>query len=191
MIISIVGPMYAAKSSLMMIEANNYAYNYIDKKMNKIVYIKIDFDKRYLKEGEKNNYITTHSGIKKDAITITKADDILNYDADIYCIDEGHFLDLADVCDQLSKKGKVIIVSMLIGDKDKKPFPNSSKIMALSDKIIFKSGRCKRCLLEKGIWVDAPFTYCKSKFDGQILVGGDEIYESLCGDCYNKLTGSI
>jgi len=94
-------------------------------------------------------------------------------------IDEGQFFDdLVEGCEKLLKGGKRVLVTALSGDRFKKPFAVVSALIPLADDIMFLRAICK-------CGKDAPFSYCHKKITGQKVIGGSEMYESLCRECWD------
>lgn len=139
-------------------------------------------------QDDKRVGITTHNGQHIPAIEVAQLKDALLNDAvkksEVVIIDEGHFFDDADeICDTLAADGKDVITTALIGDRYRKPFPVVARLMAKADKVIICYSICVIC------GKDTLFSYCRltnSNAQGQKLVGGEEIYEPRCGDCWDK-----
>ena len=186
----IVGPMYSNKTSMLPVLAAKYAYNPMDNKLDKILYFKSDIDTRYLKSSETNNKIISHTGKSNDAIVIKDGKEILNYDAKVYCIDEGHFISgLYNPIEDLLFHNKFVIVSMLTGTYKRTNFLNVVDLYSLATNIIHLKSTCRRCLTTKNIIREAPYSMKilgEKKDKGFIEVGGDELYFALCPECYKK-----
>lgn len=123
------------------------------------------------------------NGKKIDAINIEKIDEIKNYDADVYLIDEFQFLkgDIKAI-QELESKGKKFFIAGLNLTTEKKPFGKMGDILCCADNVQMMTSICEVCKCE-----NATYSYCKVQKTGDVLVGGDDIYIPVCSSCYNKL----
>ena len=138
--------------------------------------------------------IFSRIGISTDAIVIydnTNIFDIISRTDDISCvlIDECQFLtkeqvfQISDIVDILDIP---VICYGLRSDFQLNPFPSSSYLMAISDKVEEIKTICSFCNEKKAI--------VNARFEGEILVtegeqikiGGNESYKPLCRKCYKK-----
>jgi thymidine kinase len=183
----IVGPMYSNKTSMLPVLAAKYAYNPTENKIDKILYFKSDIDTRYLGTSETNNKIISHTGKSNDAIVIKDGKEILNYEAKVYCIDEGHFISgLYAPIESLIYANRFVIVSMLTGTYKKTNFLNVVDLYSLATNIIHLKSTCRKCLMTHGIVREAPYSMKIKGKESDIEVGGDGMYCALCPDCYKK-----
>ena len=92
---------------------------------------KPSIDKRF---GE--NIIKTRSGKNIEAININSIDELKNYKADIYFIDEFQFLDgNVYIIDQMASEGKKFFISGLNLTAEKKPFGKMGDLMCIADNV--------------------------------------------------------
>lgn len=169
------GPMKSGKSSTIISQANSLINN-----GEKVQVFKPAIDDRF-----GTDVVMDRNGNKIEAINISKIDDIANYDADAYFIDEFQFLggDLNTI-ERLAQKGKKFYIAGLDLTAEKKVFGKMGDLMKVSDNVKMFTAKCDCC------GKDAMYTYCSAKKDGDILVGTDDIYKAVCAECYDKLTNS-
>lgn len=130
-----------------------------------------------------NNVIKTRAGKKVDAINISSIDDLKNYNAEIYFIDEFQFLNgNVDVIEKMAAEGKKFFISGLNLTAEKKTFGKMGDLMCIADNVQMMTSICEVCKNE-----NAVFSYFKGKKDGDIFIGDSE-YISVCRKCYEKLS---
>lgn len=133
-----------------------------------------------------NNIVQTRSGNKVDAINIDSIDELQNYNADIYFIDEFQFLSgNVDTIEKMATEGKKFYISGLNLTAEKKTFGKMGDLMCLADNVQMMTSICEICKCESAI-----FSYFKGTKDNDILIGDSE-YIPVCRSCYNKLTKNI
>lgn len=131
-----------------------------------------------------NEAVISRKGYKLDAIGINNIEEIKNYDADVYIIDEFQFLkgDLAEL-NRLAQKGKKFYISGLNLTSERKPFGKMGDLLCMADNVQMLTSVCENCRSEEAI-----FTYFKGKQkDKDILVGDEGLYIPVCRKCYEKL----
>lgn len=183
-IILYTGCMTSGKTSSMLTDMQRY---FIAKK--RCLIIKWDGDNRF---GEGATSVVSHSGLTSKDIecrAVTSA--VLNkltsegslYGYDVIGIDEGQFFDNIDrVAIDLSNHGVQVLISALNGTFDRKLFGNIYKLFPYLTSCIWKNAICVECGSEYGC-----YSYTAVKHDGDILIGGTDIYKALCRVCYDKL----
>ena len=126
--------------------------------------------------------VISRNGYKQNAININSIDDIKNYDADVYVIDEFQFLkgDIQTI-DKMAAEGKKFYIAGLNLTSEKKTFGKMGDLMCIADNIEMMTSICEICKSEEAI-----FTYYKGQKDTDIMVGDAE-YIPVCRECYNKL----
>ena len=166
------GPMKSGKSSTIIEEASSLISS-----GEKVQVFKPAIDDRF-----GTDVVMDRNGNKIEAINISKIEDIANYDADTYFIDEFQFLggDLNTI-EKLAEKGKKFYIAGLNYTAEKKVFGKMGDLMKISDNVKMFTARCDYC------GKDAIYSYCLAKKDGDILVG-DDMYKAVCSDCYDRLT---
>lgn len=170
-IVLILGPMFANKSTELLLYAKKKYYS-----QKRVIMVKHKSD-----NAKKNNSLT-HNGwdfeniIYKDKLNIEDF-----YEYDIICIDEGQFFDdIYQFCKDALSNGKEIYISALNGDYKQEPFENISKIIPLCSKIISKHSQCILCGKK------AFYTKRKIQDNRQILIGNESYYEPRCYKCLDK-----
>ena len=130
--------------------------------------------------------VISRNGYKQNAININSIDEIKNYDADVYVIDEFQFLkgDVT-VIQNMASKGKKFFIAGLNLTAEKKPFGKMGDLMCVSDNVQMLTSICEICKNDNAI-----YTYCKEVKEGDILVG-DSQYLPVCRSCYQKLIEGI
>lgn len=132
------------------------------------------------------NKIVTRAGQELDTYNISKIEDVEQYDADVYVIDEFQFLngDL-DAINRLASKGKNVYISGLNLTSDRKPFGKMGEVMCMADNIELMTSVCEVCRCEEAI-----YTYYNGEKQGDILVG-ETGYMPVCRNCYETLSCNL
>jgi thymidine kinase len=105
---------------------------------------------------------------------------------DVIAADEGQFFpEIVEFVEELVEKmGKIVVVSALDGTYEGKPFGHVAELLPLSDQFVKLTAICHNC------GQDAPFTVRRSDFIDQLgvieVVGGNDLYESVCRSCRAK-----
>jgi thymidine kinase len=106
---------------------------------------------------------------------------LLSYD--VIGIDEGQFFcNIDQVAIALSNHGVQVLISALNGTFDRKLFGNIYKLFPYLTSCVWKNAICVECGSEYGC-----YSYTSVKHDGDILIGGTDIYKALCRVCYDRL----
>jgi len=127
--------------------------------------------------------VISRKGYKLDAIGINEINEIKNYDADVYVIDEFQFLkgDLKELY-RLANMGKKFYIAGLNLTAERKPFGSMGDLLCMSDNVQMLTSVCEECRNDNAI-----YTYYKGdNKTGDILVGED-CYIPVCRKCYEKL----
>lgn len=125
----ILGCMFSGKSTEMMRRCSREEV--IGKK---VLYVNHEFDTRT------GNFVQTHTQHRKDAVKLTKLNDIhentfIQYD--VIGIDEGQFFpDLLEFVLKCEKYNKTVIISGLDGDSNRKPFGQILDCIPLCNSVI-------------------------------------------------------
>lgn len=177
----IIGPMFCGKTTELL--------RLIDRKRigNKnCVIIKHKIDDRFTSA----NSIVTHSEFNYDKCPIIYHEHLLNRkfikyiisNFDVVGIDEGFFFKgIYSFCNKLANKGIEVIVSSLESSYKQKLFKEIGKLIATSEKVIKLTAICMHCNN-----ADAPFNIRMIHSNKKILVGGSNIYQSVCRKCLGK-----
>jgi thymidine kinase len=117
-------------------------------------------DNRYLDEK-----VSSHDGLHWDAAVVSSSSEILEMvkdGTDVVAVDEVQFFDLTitDVCEQLARRGKRVILTGLDMDFRGEPFGPVPLLMAQAET------------------VDKLQAIC------EILVGAKEVYQARCRRCH-------
>ena len=116
------------------------------------------------------------------AIPITNLEELYNYDAEVYIIDEFQFLtgDIRVIVQMADENDKVFFISGLDMTAEKKPFGHMPEILAVADHVEKCVAICNDCAEE-----NAVYSYFLGKKNTDIVVGNSE-YIPLCRKCYTK-----
>ena len=167
------GPMKSGKSSTIIREAK-----YLMNAGKKVQVFKPIIDDRFSIDEVKDR-----DGNSIKAINIKKIDEIQNYDADIFVIDEFQFLDGdLNVITNLAEKGKKFYIAGLNLTAEKKVFGKMGDLIKCSDNVKMCTANCDCCGKNNAI-----YTFYEAEKTGDILVG-EENYKALCSKCYDKLS---
>ncbi len=122
--------------------------------------------------------ITSHSVFNNCENKVSYVTDIEKYE--VIGIDEGQFFTgLYDfVYDLIENHGKLVMVVGLDGDSNKRKFGEILNLIPIADKFKKMSACCQLC--PKKLFVDAPFTKCLVKKEGQVLIGAKNEYIPVC-----------
>ena len=183
-LVVIDGPMFSGKTSrlLELLERELIAGR-------KIALFKPQIDSRY-----SASEVVTHKGLKLPAkvVPITRAGVRLIAESgsrvDVVGVDEAQFwppkVELPKQLERMAYEGKRVYVSVLNRDHQGEPFGNAMELLARADVIHSLSAVCVKCGNE------AYFTQRTSEgreiFGKQVVVGGKELYEPRCRQCYVK-----
>ena len=167
------GPMKCGKSNKIIEEAKRQM---IAGKQIKI--FKPQIDTRFAED-----YITDRNGNKLKSVNINNIEDIKNYDADVYVIDEFQFLDGNVNCiEEMAESGKKFYIAGLNLTSERKPFGKMGDLLCVSDNVQTMTSICEICRRD-----NAVFSYYKAgKKNGDIKLGDLE-YIPVCRNCYNEL----
>ncbi len=180
----ITGPMFSGKTSRLL--------EFIEREAiagKNVILFKPEIDKRYSK-----NYVVTHKGYKVKAVISPidfKAGDFIakkSREADVVGIDEVQFWDenihFPEFLDTLANSGKIVYASTLNRDHRGEAFKNSKSLLGIADKVYTLAAVCTKCGGE------ATFTQRiadnKPVFGDTILIGGKNLYEPRCRECFVK-----
>ena len=158
-------------------------------KSNKI----IDEAKRQMIAGKKimifkpeidtEDFIIDRNGNKLKTERISCIEDIKKYEADVYIIDEFHFLKGDIKClEQMAEEGKKFYIAGLNLTSEGKPFGKMGDLLCVSDNVQTMTSICEICKRDNAI-----FSYYKfNDKNGDIRLGNSE-YIPVCRNCYNEL----
>lgn len=167
------GPMKCGKSNKIIEEAKRQI---IAGKQIKI--FKPEIDTRFA-----DNYIVDRNGNKLESVNINNIEEIQNYDADVYIIDEFQFLNgNVDCISKMAEVGKKFFIAGLNLTSEGKPFGKMGDLLCVSDHVQTMTSICEICKRD-----NATLSYYKAgNKDGDIKIGDLE-YIPVCRNCYNEL----
>uniref|UniRef100_A0A915ABX6 Thymidine kinase, cytosolic n=1 Tax=Parascaris univalens TaxID=6257 RepID=A0A915ABX6_PARUN len=167
----ILGPMFSGKTTEMLRRLNRYK---LANRTCRIV--KYRNDTRYALD-----HVATHDLQMQEAISAVKVADVMDElsEAHVVAIDEGQFFDdIAECSENLANQGKIVIVSALDGDFNRKRFKNVLDMCPFSEDVIKLNAVCTGC------GEDASFTKRLTSNTDLELIGGREMYTAMCRQCY-------
>ena len=127
--------------------------------------------------------VQANSGIDIPAIEINRIQELENYSADVYCIDEFQLLKgNVDTVQKMADSGKTFYIAGLNLTSEKKPFGKMADILCIADEIHMLNSICDNCKCEDGV-----YSYYKGGKDTDIVIG-NKGYLSLCRNCYEELS---
>jgi thymidine kinase len=180
----IYGVMYSSKTTKLIETAQKL------EKDHKILTIKHHIDQRYF--DETGTFITSHDGKKYYAQSFSELKSISAnklQEVEYILIDEAQFFpDLMDFCLEQKKAGKHIYIAGLSKDFNKKTFGQIDLLLAQLNGNDTQEQLFARCECGK----DALHSFRKKKVipvsqrNETIVVGGAELYEPLCDNCYDR-----
>ena len=177
MLIVIVGPMFAGKTTELIRRVERYVIA-----GKRAIVFKPSIDARY-----DSSKVAAHNGLKFGAYVVppdeagVEAIGKLGLDYDVVAVDEVQFFppSLADVLNELADS-RVVIAAGLNLDFRGEPFETTMRAMAFADRVISLTAVCKVC--------GRPATRTQRLINGlpaprdspRILVGGGDSYEARC-----------
>lgn len=112
------------------------------------------------------NIVGTRDGKKIEANNIVKIDELENYNADIFFIDEFQFLQGdVKVIEEMAGKGKKFYIAGLNLTSDKKPFGKMGDLLCIADNVNMMTSICEICKND-----NAVFSFFKGKKDTDIVI---------------------
>ena len=169
----IIGPMFSGKTTEMLRRLTRYSLA-----GRRVVLVRPSCDTREQ---------LTHDNLQHNFFCYTTDkiskifDEIIR--ADVIGVDEGQFFEgLAKDVDRLSGYGRTVIVSGLNATSERKPFKEIQNLIPLSEQITKLNAVCSKCGSDFG-----SFSYYKSGVKNEdVMIGAQDLYTSLCRNCYDK-----
>lgn len=167
------GPMKCGKSQKILSEMNRQVIA-----GKNVMLFKPSMDNRF-----GNNFIGSRNGNLLEAINIESINELENYKADAYFIDEFQFLD-GDITtiNKLAEQGKKFYIAGLNLTSELKSFGKMGELLCLADNVETMTSICEICKSENAI-----FSYFKGSKCSDIFIGDSE-YIPVCRSCYCNLT---
>lgn len=172
----LIGPMFAGKSSRILDIVSRYAAI-----QTPVLVVKPDSDTRY-----SHDEVVTHDNRRAKCIHVRDLDDIPQdclTSHPVIIVEEAQFFKrLVPFCEHtVDTLGKHLYIVGLDGDSNRRAFGEILECIPLADTVEKLTSFCQRC----ANGTPGLFSYRRSGItDRQIEVGGPEIYESLCRECY-------
>tara|TARA_B110000116_G_scaffold146212_1_gene126605 strand:+ start:1370 stop:1921 length:552 start_codon:yes stop_codon:yes gene_type:complete len=129
-----------------------------------------------------DDYIVSHNKRKIKSIILDSASDIYNYrnKADVFGIDEAQFFDneLINICNDLAKSGKRVVIAGLDKDYTAKSFGPIKQLLIDAEYVTKVNAICMSC------GDPASFTQRMSTEKDLVVVGETDKYEARCRKCF-------
>lgn len=179
----IIGPMFSGKTSelIRLVEREVYAHR-------KAAIFKPSFDTRYSVK-----QVASHNGLRYEAFSIaatrsgvSKINSLAASEKlDVIGVDEVNFFPeaIVDVLDAQAEKRKVIACGLNLNFKAE-PFPSTMELTARADRVRYLSAVCVKCGAEATRTQRLVGGRPAPKKSPIIVVGGKEMYEPRCRNCY-------
>lgn len=180
----IMGPMFSGKTSelIRLVEREIYA-------KRKGAIFKIAFDKRY-----STRQVATHNGLRYDAYSVASSEDGLkkieqvatSNGLDAIGVDEVNFFpdSVVGLLDRLAESKKVIACGLNL-DFKAEPFRTTMELAARADRVRYLSAVCVVCGQEATRTQRLIGGKPAPRNSPLIVVGGKEMYEPRCRNCYS------
>lgn len=149
---------------------------------------KIESFKPALDDRHSENAVVSHDERTITSTPVHAASQILLLadDIDVVGIDEAQFFDteLVDVCQELARSGKRVIVAGLDQDYRGAPFEPIPQLMAVAEYVTKLHAICVKC--------GAPANHSQriTASEERVLVGAEEAYEPRCRRCFEPSASS-
>ena len=122
-----------------------------------------------------SNLIGTRDGKKIEANNIEKINELQNYNADIFFIDEFQFLDGdVKVIEEMAEKGKKFFIAGLNLTSEKKPFGKMGDLLCIADNVKMMTSICEICKND-----NAVYSYFKGNKTEDIAIRRQRIYTCM------------
>lgn len=183
----IIGPMFSGKTSelIRLVEREVYA-----KRRGAI--FKASFDQRF-----SSREVVTHNGLRYEAHSIeasaegiARISDVVGSDhVDVIGVDEVNFFprEIVPLLDSLASERKVIACGLNLNFAAE-PFPSTMELAARADRVRYLSAVCVVCGQEATRTQRLIGGKPAPKGSPVIVVGGKELYEPRCRNCYQPPT---
>ena len=142
-----------------------------------VTIFKPSLDDRYSED-----YIVSHNKRKIKSIIMQNTKDIKKYskDSDVIGIDEAQFCDvsLIDICKELARNGKRVVVAGLEKDFQAIPFGPMPQLLVDAEYVTKVNAICMQC------GDPANFSQRITEEKKQVVIGEIDKYEARCRKCY-------
>ena len=170
----ILGPMFAGKSSRILSIVSRYASLGMS-----VLVVKHASDIRY---GDEDDVIT-HDQRRIPCIRVESLNEVRLDDYRVIIVDEAHFFSglvnfAKRVVDQYRRS---LFLVGLDGDSHRRPFGQLLECIPLADRVERITAFCRNC----ANGTPGLFSHRRrGPQDQQVIVGGADVYETLCRSCY-------
>jgi len=145
------------------------------------------------KPGTDNRYsedfIVSHNQRKIKSIMVNSSKKILDFieKSDVFGIDEAQFFDddIVDVCREIARSGKRVVIAGLEKDFMAKPFGSMPELLIDAEYITKVNAICMIC------GDPANFSQRISSETNQVVVGETDKYEARCRKCFSPFSEEI
>ena len=177
----IFGPMFSGKTTEIIRRLN--IYHEMDMK---VAYINSIQDRRSEKLFSSHNL--SIGNVPFTAFKFARLDEIKIQDFDVIGIDESQlFENLKDtVLKWVEENGKIVIVGGLNGTFKRESFGEINDLIPYCDTVTKLAPFCTVCKNSRNVIKTAIFTRRISKSDSLVLIGGKDLYTSVCRKCFNQ-----
>ena len=177
-LILIIGCMFSGKSTKLLEFYYKYRLKY------KCLLVNHSIDNRY-----SDNKVSTHNLRSENAVmtdNLMSIFDSENYqNVNVILVDESQFYDdVKQFVDKaVNQDNKIVIMSGLNGDFEKKPIGKIHELISEADEIHFQKAICHYCKVPE----EAIFSHRTKNSKEQVLIGNNDSYVPVCRYHYNKL----
>ena len=183
MLTVITGPMYSGKSSALISRAISHAIA-----DDFVIAFKPAIDKRYDEINISTHDNRTFPSYPVNLDCFMRCNEVVDNltiqgkRPNVILFDEVQFFNKEDILSLIEEfmTFSHVIVAGLKEDANGKPFGAMPEILCMADDIICLKAVCSKCKKINS----ATRTHAKKKINGQILVGGIDIYEPRCLECW-------
>ena len=130
-----------------------------------------------------DDYIVSHNQRKIKSIQVKSSNELLKFldKADVFGIDEAQFFDahIIQVCQEIAKKGKRVVIAGLEKDFMAEPFGPMPELLVDAEYITKVNAICMVC------GDPANFSQRITNEINQVVVGESDKYEARCRNCFS------
>jgi thymidine kinase len=170
----ILGPMFAGKSSRILSIVSRYASLGMS-----VLVVKHASDVRYGNEDD----VITHDQRRVPCIRVENLNEVRLEGYQVIIVDEAHFFyGLVDFVNQVVDRNRCnLFLVGLDGDSRRRPFGELLECIPLADRVERITAFCRSC----ANGTPGLFSHRRQgPRDRQVIVGGSDVYETLCRACY-------
>ena len=170
----IIGPMFAGKSSRILSIVSRYASLGMS-----VLVVKHASDVRYGNEDD----VITHDQRRVPCIRVENLNEVRLECYQVIIVDEAHFFSgLVHFAKQVVEHyHRSLFLVGLDGDSNRRPFGELLECIPLADRVERITAFCRSC----ANGTPGMFSHRRrGPHDQQVIVGGADVYETLCRRCY-------